>query len=151
MAYLKRYFIYVVLLVLNLLSDVGAEVCTYYDDILDEITTFDCSSGCCDDSCCDGYWSDSSLAAIVITVIIGSTVFIAIVVGVCCRCTRSHRTAGRVVRHDRIPIISTENSSGICDQLAVPFTVFPTPVQPPSYEQAIFSSGGNDSQVEPKY
>ncbi|XP_071174472.1 uncharacterized protein [Mytilus edulis] len=151
MAYLKRDFIYVVLLVLNLLPAVTAEVCTSYDDILDEITTFDCSSGCCEDSCCDDYWSDSSSAAIVITVIIGTTVFIAIMVGVCCRCTRRYSTAGRVIRHDRIPIINAENSSGICDQLAVPFTVFPTPIQPPSYEQAIFSSGGNNSQEEQKY
>ncbi|CAG2250216.1 unnamed protein product [Mytilus edulis] len=50
-----------------------------------------------------------------------------------------------------VDFIVEENSSGICDQLAVPFTVFPTPIQPPSYEQAIFSSGGNNSQEEQKY
>ncbi|XP_060069144.1 uncharacterized protein LOC132549247 [Ylistrum balloti] len=145
------------LLFVSVLVGVQAEVCWYWDDILEEEDSIICYSGCCGDECCDDYWSDGSIAGATVGSIIGLVILLSIfitIIRICCRANqRNPRVYRRPVTTQVVTVASTNTSNNM---VATPYMNYPqqtqmtSPVAPPAYEQVV-QDGARGGIVNPSY
>ncbi|OWF35699.1 uncharacterized protein LOC110442607 [Mizuhopecten yessoensis] len=148
------------LLFVSVLVGAQAEVCWYWDDILDEEDSIICYSGCCGDDCCDDYWSDGSIAGATVGSIIGSIILLSIFIAIlriCCAASR--RSSGGVIGR-RVPgatqVVTVSSTNTANNLVATPYvrylqaTQMTNPVAPPAYEQVV-QDGARSGVVNPNY
>ncbi|XP_033744647.1 uncharacterized protein LOC117330463 [Pecten maximus] len=147
------------LLLFSVLIGAKAEVCWYWDDILDEEDSIICYSGCCGDECCDDYWSDGSIAGATIGSIVGAIILLSIfitILRICCAASR--RSSGGVYgrRAQTATVVTVASTNASNNLVATPYMRYPqsqlmtSPVAPPAYEQVV-QDGARGGIVNPNY